>query len=84
VKPVSVPVSTPAQAAQPKKVQVTSKLRLRVRSGPGTNYKQIGSLKSKAIVEVTDTKPGKGAKLWGYVPARKGWISLDYTKDIGR
>lgn len=82
VKPVSVPVSTPAQAAQPKKVQVTSKLRLRVRSGPGTNYKQVGSLKSKAIVEITGTKPGKGAKLWGYVPAKKGWISLDYTRDV--
>lgn len=81
IKPEPKPDPGGGGGIKPKKVQITSKLRLRVRSGPGTDYKKIDSLKPKTIVEITDTRPGKGAKLWGYVPARKGWISMDYTKD---
>ena len=56
------------------KVQVTASS-LRLREGPGTQYKTIGTLSKYATVVIKETKNG-----WGKTD--KGWISLDYTKKV--
>lgn len=50
---------------------------LRIRSGPGTNYPSVGSLKAGEKVEVSDTKT-VGAAIWGKISS--GWICLSYVK----
>lgn len=50
---------------------------LNVRTGPGTNYKRLKTLKNKTIIPVT-SKSGN----WGYVPAHSGWVCLDYTETL--
>ena len=56
------------------KVQVTA-TSLRLREGPGTNYKTIGALPKYTTVVIKETKNG-----WGKTD--KGWISLQYTKKV--
>lgn len=46
---------------------------LRVRSGPSTKYKQVGSKRRDNIVTILDENNG-----WGRIGANM-WISLDYT-----
>ena len=56
------------------KVQVTASA-LRLREGPGTNYKTIGSLAKYTIVTVKEIKNN-----WG--KTEQGWIALEYTKKV--
>ena len=56
------------------KVQVTASS-LRLREGPGTNYKAIGLLNRYTTVVIKETKNG-----WGKTD--KGWIFLEYTKKV--
>ena len=50
---------------------------LRIRSGRGTNYKQVGSIPKGKVVSVTDIQ-----KNWGKVTynGKTGYISMKYTK----
>lgn len=50
---------------------------LRIRSGPGTNYKQVGALVNGTYVEITQRQMVGGME-WGKM--YKGWISLSYVK----
>lgn len=50
---------------------------LRIRSGPGTNYEQVGYLDKGTKVTFTEFKT-VGSVKWGKM--EKGWISLDYVK----
>ena len=52
---------------------------LNIRSGPGTQYDPVGSYKKNVLVEVHEVKTVGGTQ-WGRT--NKGWISLDYVKDI--
>ena len=49
---------------------------LRVRSGPGTEYGVVDSLKQNEVVEILETKTVDGEK-WGKVS--NGWISMAYV-----
>lgn len=52
----------------------TESLNLNVRSGPGTTYKVVGSLKKGAAVKVTKTSGG-----WSYITSPvTGWVSSSY------
>lgn len=50
---------------------------LRIRSGPGTNYPSVGSLKAGEKVAVSDMKTVNTA-VWGKISS--GWICLSYVK----
>ena len=50
---------------------------LRIRSGAGTSYSAVGSLKNGDKVEIYEQKSVSGV-LWGRIS--KGWISLAYVK----
>lgn len=50
---------------------------LNVRSGPGTNYSVVASLKKGASVKVYETKT-VGSVTWGRVD--QGWVSMQYIK----
>lgn len=58
------------------KVKVTCD-ELNIRSGAGTNYKIVGSIKDKGVYTITQTKGS-----WGKLKSGKGWICLDYTKKL--
>lgn len=62
------------QQLQNKSVKITASL-LNVRSGAGTNYAIVGSLKNGSIVEVYDEKDG-------WYKVQNGWISKNYAKDV--
>lgn len=49
---------------------------LNVRSGPGTNYSQIGRLKGGDAVTVYEQQTTNG-KAWGNIG--NGWVSMDYV-----
>ena len=50
---------------------------LRVRKGPGTSYRQVGSLAAGTEVKIYETT-GSGAGLWGRID--QGWISMNYVE----
>lgn len=50
---------------------------LNVRQYPGTSYSIVGSLTKGTSVTVSKELNG-----WGYISAKKGWVSLDYIKKI--
>ena len=56
------------------KAQVTASS-LRLREGPGTNYKAVGYLPKYTTVVIKEVKNG-----WG--KTEQGWISLEYTKKV--
>lgn len=58
------------------KVKVTADS-LRIRKGPGTSFKQVGSIKDKGVYTITKTQG-----VWGYLKSGAGWICLDYTKKL--
>lgn len=49
---------------------------LNVRSGPGTNYSQVGRLKGGDAVTVYEQQTSNG-KAWGNIG--NGWVSMDYV-----
>lgn len=54
---------------------------LKIRSGPGTNFNQVGSIKDKGTYTIISTESGPGSSTgWGRLLSGAGWISLDYTK----
>lgn len=54
---------------------VTSGKGLNVRKGAGTNYGKLGAIAKGSRFKVT-----KVSGVWGYAPALKGWLCLDYAK----
>lgn len=48
---------------------------LRIRKGPGTNYKHVGNVKKNEVYTIVD-KSGS----WGKLKSGAGWIHLGYTK----
>lgn len=71
--------STGSSASNSSKVSytryvATESLNLNVRSGPGTTYKVVGSLKKGAAVKVTKTSGS-----WSYITSPvRGWVSCVY------
>lgn len=63
------------------KVKITANV-LRVRSGAGTNYKQVGSVAHNAVCEILYEAAGQGADKWGKLKDGTGWIALDWTKKV--
>ena len=55
----------------------TNSLPLRIRKGPGTNYKIAGRLKKGSRVSINYTNG-----IWGHLINNKGWIYLGYCKKI--
>lgn len=50
---------------------------LRIRSGPGTNYKIVGKLNKGTKTTINKKQNG-----WGKLQNGKGWISLKYTTEV--
>lgn len=48
---------------------------LRIRSGPGTTYSEVGYLRRGQTVEILEQKTS-GATVWGRI--EKGWVCMDY------
>ena len=65
----------------PYKVKVTADS-LNIRSGAGTKFKVVGSVKKNEIYTIAAESSGTGAKKWGKLKSGAGWISLDYTKRV--
>jgi uncharacterized protein YraI len=79
---VIVNTDSPTQAVfSPYLVKITTDP-LNIRSGPGTNYSIVGTIKGKGVYTIVEEKTGTGAKLWGKLKSGVGWISLDYTKKV--
>lgn len=55
----------------------TNSLPLRIRKGPGTNYKIAGRLKKGSRVSINYTNDS-----WGHLSNNKGWIYLGYCKKV--
>ena len=74
----TVPPTEPTQPDEPKKLMGTIRVNdaLRVRSGPGTGYAVVDSLKNGARVEILDQQT-VGSMVWGKIS--KGWISMSYV-----
>lgn len=54
---------------------------LKVRSGPGTDYKQVGSLRNGASVTIIETTRRSGAE-WGRI-GRNEWVCMQYIQMKG-
>lgn len=50
---------------------------LNIRSGAGTDYNVVGKLKKGSIITIVEEKNG-----WGKLDDNKGWVSLQYVKQI--
>ena len=71
------------QISSPITVRVTTG-KLKIRSGPGTDYPWIGSYTGVGTFTIVDTSAGVGSDTgWGlllsYSGKRNGWISMDYA-----
>ena len=64
-------------------VKVTATDGLNIRQGAGINFKMLGCVPYNAVVKVTRWTSG-GAYKWGLIEYNgvKGWIALDYTREI--
>jgi hypothetical protein len=50
---------------------------LNIRSGAGTSYKIVGTVKQGEVYTIVETKSG-----WGKLKSGAGWISLSYAKKV--
>ena len=55
---------------------------LNIRAGAGTNYKVNGMITDMGVYTIIAEKSGTGAKKWGRLKSKAGWIALDYTRKI--
>ena len=64
-------------------VKVTATDGLNIRQGAGVDFKKLGVVPYNAVLKVTRYTSG-GAYKWGLVEydGIKGWIALDYTREI--
>lgn len=72
------PVQTPESSIVVRKVRITASL-LNIRTGPGTNYAQVGTVKRGDICSIVQISNN-----WGKLQDGRGWISLSakYTSII--
>lgn len=79
--PAPVPTPTPptSPAKTPYAVRVTTDS-LNIRSGAGTNYGVVGTIKDRGVYTIVAEANGSGAKRWGKLKSGAGWIALDYTQ----
>lgn len=75
------PAAKPASSFKAYRVKVTDPA-LNIRAGAGTNYKVNGMITDMGVYTIVAEKTGKGAKKWGQLKSKAGWISLDYTRKI--
>lgn len=68
---VPVQSTTPTSTVVKIKVKITTSL-LNIRTGPGTNYAQVGTVKKGDICPITDISGN-----WGKLKDGRGWISLN-------
>ncbi|WP_328731880.1 SH3 domain-containing protein [Streptomyces caniferus] len=64
---------------------VTHAARLNVRSGPGTGYRVLGSLRRGAAVSLAYKKHGtriSGNRHWYKLADRKGYVSARYVRTV--
>lgn len=69
---LTVPQSAPAQRSLPYKVKVTDP-ELNIRSGPGTRYSLIGSIRDKGVYTIVEESANG---LWGQLKSGRGWICI--------
>ena len=60
----------------PYKIKITANV-LNVRSGAGTGYKVVTTVKKGEVYTIVEEKNG-----WGKLKSGAGWISLSYTKKV--
>ncbi len=70
----TTPQPTPAPSPCPYTVKVLVN-ELNIRSGPGTNYPIVGSIKDHGVYTIVKEQNG-----WGYLKSGMGWICLEYTQ----
>ena len=58
------------------KVKITCTV-LNIRSGPGTEYKVVGTAEKGDVYTIVETKDN-----WGRLKSDTGWICLDYTEKV--
>ena len=58
------------------KVKITTDV-LNIRSGPGTSYNVVGTVKKGDVYTIVETQDN-----WGKLKSGAGWICLDYTERI--
>lgn len=51
---------------------------LNIRSGAGTNYAIVGTIRDKGTYKIAAESTGSGATKWGKLADGRGWIALDY------
>ena len=66
-------IPAPAPAKIPYIVRITAN-NLNIRSGPGTSYSIVGTIKDRGLYTIIDEENG-----WGKLKSGAGWISLKYT-----
>lgn len=69
----SINTVTAGSQTKPYTVKITANS-LRVRSGPGTSYKAVTSVKKNQVYTIVEEKNG-----WGRLKSGAGWISLAYA-----
>jgi hypothetical protein len=70
--------TVPPAAFTPYTVKITATT-LNYRAGAGTNFKSNGTVKKGEVYTIVAEANGEGAKKWGQLKSKAGWLSLDYT-----
>lgn len=81
VKPSTSNATNKPTSFKSYKVKITTDA-LRIRSGAGTNYKEVGMIRDKGVYTIVEEITGKGASKWGKLKSGAGFIALDYTKRV--
>lgn len=69
----------PTTTFTPYTIKVTTSV-LNVRSGAGTNYSIVDTIRDRGVYTIVSNASGSGSKKgWGKLKSGDGWISLDYT-----
>ena len=76
-EPTPTPTPDPTPTPEPEMGTVKVDDSLRIRSGPGTEYEVVGTLRNGDRVGVLEKKT-VGGMTWGKID--QGWISLSYVK----
>lgn len=77
------PVVGNQEEIQPQIIKVREKnVRVRIRSGPGTNYVHVGGeYLGSGVFEVDEVRSGIGSiSGWGHLVNGKGWVALDFLE----
>ena len=55
---------------------------LNIRSGAGSNFDKIGTIRNGGTFTIVNESEGQGASMWGKLKFNNAWISLDYTEKV--